>query len=193
MSTDLDALLDRLCAGDDAAAAEAFTRYAPHLRTVVRRRLSAPMRARFDSMDIVQSVWADLVKGLRRGEWRFANAGQLRAFLVKATRNRFLNRVRRHRRSLEREQPLPEGAAALPSAQPPPLEVAQAHDLWEQMLAACPPRHREVLRLKRQGLTSEEVAAQTGLHPSSVRRILYGVAARLARAHGAAPPSAPTG
>ena len=35
------------------------------LRMVVRRRLSAGL-AKFDSSDIVQSVWADLVDGLRR-------------------------------------------------------------------------------------------------------------------------------
>jgi RNA polymerase sigma-70 factor (ECF subfamily) len=181
----LDALLDRLSQGDAAAAGEVFVAYAPYLRMVVRRQLSAKLRAKFDSVDVVQSVWADLMRGFRRGAWHFDDATQLRAFLIKATRHRFLNRLRRHRRCVEHEQPLP-GAGALPlSAQPRPSEVAQADDLWERLLAACPAQHHELLRLKRQGLALDEIAARTGLHPSSVRRVLYDLARRVASLPGA--------
>jgi RNA polymerase sigma-70 factor (ECF subfamily) len=51
------------------------------------------------------------------------------------------------------------------------------------MLDLCPPEHREVLRLKREGATSAEIAARTGLHEGSVRRILCTLARRLARRH----------
>jgi RNA polymerase sigma-70 factor (ECF subfamily) len=40
------------------------------------------------------------------------------------------------------------------------------------MLALCPPAHHDVLRLRREGLRLEEIAARTGLHEGSVRRIL---------------------
>ena len=58
------------------------------------------LRPKFDSTDIVQSVWADVVDGLRQSKWTFANMDQLRAFLVKMTRNRFVDRLRQHRRAL---------------------------------------------------------------------------------------------
>jgi DNA-binding IclR family transcriptional regulator len=48
------------------------------------------------------------------------------------------------------------------------------------MVVACPPAHLEVLNLKRQGCSLDEIAAQTGFHKSSVRRILYELARRLA-------------
>ena len=44
----------------------------------------------------------------------------------------------------------------------------------------CPPAHREMLELKRQGIPLAEIAERTGLHESSVRRILYELAKRLA-------------
>ena len=47
-----------------------------------------------------------------------------------------------------------------------------ADELWHQMLDVCPPEHYQVLYLKRQGASLEEIAAQTGLHKGSVRRIL---------------------
>jgi RNA polymerase sigma-70 factor (ECF subfamily) len=192
MSTDpLDGLLEKLSSGDPAAAEQAFVAYEPYLRMVVRRQLPAWLRPKFDSVDVVQSVWADLLDGFRTAGWRFSDTDHLRAFLVKVTRNRFIDRLRQHERSREREQPLyestaPEGATA---NDPRPSQVAEADELWQQMLALCPPSHQEVLRLKREGLALDEIAARTGMHPSSIRRILYDLARRLrARQQPASPP-----
>jgi RNA polymerase sigma-70 factor (ECF subfamily) len=154
---------------------------------VVHRQLSDRLRAKFDSLDIVQSVWCDLLSGFRAGNWKFTDTGHLRAFLVRATRNRFLNRLRDSRRALDHEQPL--GKADLDrtpaSSQPKPSALAQADDLWQLLLRLCPPAHHELLHLKRQGLSLAELAERTGMHPSSVRRILYELAARLAHERAA--------
>jgi RNA polymerase sigma factor (sigma-70 family) len=192
MSTDpLDALLDRLGTGDEAAAAEVFKTCEPYLRLVVRRQLPARLRAKFDSTDIVQSVWADVLDGFRRAGWRFADAAHLRAFLVKVTRNRLIDRYHKHRPALRREKRLEDAELAeTPADDPHPSQVAQADELWERMLALCPPGHRELLRLKRQGASLAEIAERTGLHPSSVRRILYELARRLAAERQAPAPGA---
>jgi RNA polymerase sigma-70 factor (ECF subfamily) len=174
-------LLERLHRGEDEAAAAVFRTYEPYLRMVVRRQLSAALRAKFDSADIVQSVWADLLRGFRGAGWTFPDPEHLRAFLVKATRNRFIDRLRRHLGELEREQPLldSEAAGVPPSAEPDPSDVAQANDVWERLVATAPPTHAEVLRLKRSGKSLAEIASATGLHESSVRRILYDLAKKL--------------
>ena len=105
MSTEaLEALLDRLCCGDDAAAERIFRTYEPYLRKVVRRKLPAALRTKFDSLDVVQSIWADLLTGFQAGRWRFTTPEQLRAFLVKVTRNRLIDRVRQEQTSLRLEQ-----------------------------------------------------------------------------------------
>jgi RNA polymerase sigma factor (sigma-70 family) len=184
MGTDppLDGLIEKLSQGDPAAAEQAFRTYEPYLRLVVRRQLPAWLRPKFDSVDVVQSVWADLIEGFRDAGWHFADADHLRAFLVKVTRNRFIDRLRQHEQARDHEQPLYESSVShgVSAPDPRPSEVAQAEDLWEQMLALCPPSHQEILRLKREGLALDEIAAQAGLHPSSVRRILYDLARRLA-------------
>jgi RNA polymerase sigma-70 factor (ECF subfamily) len=174
-------LLDKLCAGDAAAAEQVFRAYEPYLRLVVRRQLSARLRSKFDSIDVVQSIWADVLRGFREADWRFTDEAQLKAFLIKATRNRFLDRLRQHQTALRREHPLVEGDSdGMPAArQPQPSEEAQAAELWQQMLTLCPPAHREILRLKRQGVALAEIATRTGLHESSVRRIIYDLARRL--------------
>jgi RNA polymerase sigma factor (sigma-70 family) len=180
----LDRLLEQLNSGDTAAAEQVFRTFEPLLHMLVRRQLRTPLRAKFDSMDVVQSVWADVLEGVQGAGWHFADRGHLQAFLVRLTRNRFLDRCRKHRTALAREEPLTEAspAGSLECDQPRPSEVAQRNELWNQMLALCPPNHHELLRLKRQGMSLAELAERTGLHPSSVRRILYDLAKRVADA-----------
>ncbi|MCI0460531.1 MAG: sigma-70 family RNA polymerase sigma factor [Gemmataceae bacterium] len=195
MSADpLDNLLEKLTRGDAEAAARVYLTYEPYLRMVVRRHLSPDLRAKFDSMDIVQSVWADLLKGFREAGWRFADATHLRAFLVRLTHHRFIDRLRRHRRTSAREQSLTGGdwEETLSAQDPQPDDLAQADELWQELLDLCPPEHREVLRLKREGALSPEIAARTGLHEGSVRRILCTLSRRLAQRHAQADSGGPT-
>jgi RNA polymerase sigma-70 factor (ECF subfamily) len=178
----LDSLLESLNSGDAAAAERVFVTFEPYLRMVVRRRLPQRLRAKFDSMDVVQSVWADVVRGLREAGWRFSDTAHLRAFLVRLTRHRFIDRFRRHQTALTRERPLSEVAPqALPASRlPSPSDYAQADELWERILTLCPPAHRDVLRLRRQGVPVAEIAARTGMHEGSVHRILKGLACQVA-------------
>src|SRR5262249_5435108 len=164
MSADsLDTLLVKLANGEDSAAERVFRDYEPLLRAMVRRRLTPSLRTKFDSMDVVQSVWADVLERYRAEGWRFADRGHLRAFLSRVTFHHFFHHCRRHSHALEREHAL---AGEEPAATnlPRPSQVVQADELWETMVGLCPPTHLEVLRLKRQGLALGEIAGRTGLH-----------------------------
>jgi RNA polymerase sigma factor (sigma-70 family) len=179
-------LLDRLSTGDTEAARHVFLTYEPYLRMVVRRQLTPALRARFDSRDIVQSVWADLFSGFLAGRWQFTTPEQLRAFLVKVTRNRLIDRARQHQRFLKREQRLDEADVADLTPKCPVVPGAQleAEEIWQRLLTLCPVQHRGLLELKRQGLSLAEIASRMGLHESSVRRILYELAARIPKDQG---------
>jgi RNA polymerase sigma-70 factor (ECF subfamily) len=182
----LEALLERLADGDEAAAEEFLRKYEPLLRQVVRRLLPPQLRSKLDTADVLQSVWADVVRGFKQGRWYFPDDARLRAFLVTMARNRFLDRVRQHSAALKHEERLagPEQEAAVPAQQPHPSEEAQANELWERMVELCPPEHRELLRLKRQGLPMSELVARTGLHEDSIRRILRTLLRQLAFGSG---------
>jgi RNA polymerase sigma-70 factor (ECF subfamily) len=178
----LEAVLHQLSAGDAEAARRVFEAYVPYLRMVVRRLLTPELRPKFDSMDIVQSAWVDLLAGFRARRWQFATPDDLRAFLVRVTRNRFIDRVRKQQTPLRHERRLDdEDMRELPQVSPAPAGAElEAEETWQRLLALCPARHRELLQLKRQGLSVAEVADRTGLHEGSVRRILADLAARLA-------------
>jgi len=99
MSEDaLDLVLDRLIRGEAGAAEEVFQAYEPVLRAMVRRRLTAPLRVKFDSMDVVQSVWADVLDDIREAGRRFRDREHLRAYLARVTYHHFVNQCRQHRR-----------------------------------------------------------------------------------------------
>jgi RNA polymerase sigma factor (sigma-70 family) len=179
----MEELLQQLSDGDIDAAEQVFRTFEPYLRKVVRQRLPRSLRARFDSVDIVQSIWADLFRGFRDAGWRFADREHLRAFLVKATQRRLIDRCRQHAAAVERERSRQEAFLKRlpPPPEPGPSEVAEENDLWEHLLARCPPAHRELLRLRRQGVPIADIAARSGLHENSVRRILRTIARQMVR------------
>lgn len=173
-----DLLIQRLNQGDDTAIEELFISFEPYLRMVVRRRLQSGFRPKFESMDIVQSVWADLIVDLRESGRQFENQNHLKSFLNRVVMNRFHDRYRKYRREVNQNEPVidsqlneyPADDIARPS------QVVQRDELWKKILDACPEKHHEILRLRRQGLKHQEIAQRLGLHPSSVRRIIYDVA-----------------
>ncbi|MFO0909833.1 MAG: RNA polymerase sigma factor [Isosphaeraceae bacterium] len=183
MDDNLDVLIERLNRGDLAAAEQAFLDYEPFLRMAVRRRLTGRMRAKLDSIDVVQSAWADVLRGLREAGGRFADRDHLRAFLLRVVYCRLIDRRRQHHHAIERErsladmEPYDQPAAVTPR----PSEEAQGQELWESLLAHCPPQHQEIVRMRRNGLKLAEIAAASGLHEGSVRRILYDLARKIQR------------
>jgi RNA polymerase sigma-70 factor (ECF subfamily) len=181
MSEDsLDHWIERLNNGEPEAVEHVLLAYEPYLRIAVRRRIGNRLRTKVDSMDIVQSAFANVLSGFRNGGWQFAGRPQLRAFLRQIAFRRLADRYREHK-ALDREQSLGETAPRhLPRSESPrPSEVAQAHEFWERVLQACPPAHREVVRLRASGIRLSEIATRTGLHEGSVRRILYELARKL--------------
>jgi RNA polymerase sigma factor (sigma-70 family) len=178
----LEAILFQLSSGDAEAIQSVFKAYELYLRMVVRKQLSPPLRAKFDSLDIVQSVWADLLKGFQAGSWKFSSPAQLRAFLVKVTRNRLIDRVRQQQTPLRFERRLNETELMnVPQARQTAVGgQMEAAEMWQRLMALCPAKHRRLLELKRQGLSLVEIAARSDLHEGSVRRIFYELAANLA-------------
>jgi RNA polymerase sigma-70 factor (ECF subfamily) len=187
-----DDLVDRLARGDADAVAALHAAYAPYLRAVVRRHLSDRLRTRLDSVDVVQSVWVQVLQQLGRDGWKPGTEPQLRALLATIARRRLANRARQNARGLAAERPTPDGLDAVPDVpRPRPSQVVQADELWDRVLAACPPEHREIVHLRRDGLTLDEIAARTGLHEGSVRRIIRRLCSDLALRDD--PPNRPAG
>lgn len=91
---EMQELLAAFRAGEPAAAAEFYALCEPVIRAVVRRYLHHRLRARFDSLDFVQDVWASFLTLPPDGQ-EFASAEGVRTFLARVAHNKVVEVFRR--------------------------------------------------------------------------------------------------
>jgi RNA polymerase sigma-70 factor (ECF subfamily) len=177
-SDEFDALLQRARAGCPDAARQLYDQYADHLRRIIRRRLSGPLRRVFDSTDFLQETWKDFyAKALDK---RFACPGQLLAFLASMAEVRLLQAQRRYldsaKRDLRRQQPLEDSDADREQGpvthQQTPDQIASARDECDHLLHGLAPEYQQALLMLRDGYTYQEIAELLGLNEKTVRRLL---------------------
>lgn len=178
--------------GDDQAVAALLRQFEPDVRLMVRVKLPRALRTQFDSMDFVQAVWQSVLAD-RSDEpaESFENPGHFRAYLAGVARNKVLEEYRRRTQTrkydLSREEPLyvrrggREQPREVASPDPSPSQEVQAGDRLDQLTAGRPRLEAEIVDLRRQGLTFEEIAGRLGLSDRAVRRILEAVRQRMER------------
>ncbi len=179
---DISDLIARAKAGDETAIREFLSRFEPEVRMMVRGRLPRMLRTQFDSMDFVQAVWQSFFADLQSSSRQFENVHHLRGFLAGVARNkvyeehRRLTRTKKH--ALAREQSLyvrrgsRELELALISPEPTPSQAVQASDRLAQLVARCSPLEAQIITLRHQEMTFDEIARRTGVSERSVRRII---------------------
>ncbi len=178
---DFVGLLSRARAGDDAATATLLGAFEADVRIMVRVRLPKALRSRFDTMDFVQAVWQSVFSGGGRVA-TITSPGHFRGYLAGVARNKVLEEFRRRTRTrkfdLGREEPLYvrrghlETPRDLPGFDPSPSQVAQADECWDRLVAGRTPIDAQIVRLRSEGSTFDEIAAKTGLSERSVRRAI---------------------
>src|SRR5262249_28333571 len=156
-------LLTALRAGDPAARAEFYARYAPFIRAAVRRYLHPQLRSRFDSLDFVQDVWASFL-ALPSDRYTFATPQAVVRFLTRVAHNKVIEEFRRRfetqKHDITRELPAPpdDNPEEPPSSIASPSQWAIAGEQWERLLSQIPPGHRVVVERLREGHNYEDIA-----------------------------------
>lgn len=159
--------------GDSAALAAVVERYLPHVRQVVRRRLSATLRAQFDSTDFTQNVWASFIR-VTIDRLDLPNERALVAFLAKMAENKVLEECRQQTtdmRNVRRVVSLTDLGEVAAPPQTPSAEV-MAGEHWAALAAGLSPRERVMVRMLSEGHTQKAVAERLGLTARTVRRLL---------------------
>jgi RNA polymerase sigma-70 factor (ECF subfamily) len=175
-------LLESAKHGDETAMAAVLEHFEPEIRTMVRVRLPKVLRTELDSMDIVQAVWTSVFAGKGDAIGRFTDAAQLRGYLAGVARNKVFEEHRRRTKTkkydLNREERLyiRKGERDVPrevaATDPSPSEQAQAAEWYGQLIEGRTPEEVQIIELRRQGLTFEEIAHQIGVNERSVRRVI---------------------
>jgi RNA polymerase sigma-70 factor (ECF subfamily) len=170
-------LLARVLEGCPGAAEQLQKEYGRHIKRVVRHRLPRQLRARFDSIDFVQDVWASFYRLPGR---QFNEPEHLIAYLTRMAHNKVADAtddMRTTKRNVGREESLTTGVEGVADAKVfardgTPSEAAIGHELWEQMLEGQLPAYRLVLTMLRDGQSQTEVADRTKLSRKTIQRIL---------------------
>ena len=182
-------LMRRAMAGDPVAIRDFVALFERELQIMVRNQLPRKLRTQYDSVDFVQAVWKSFFQDLRERPQGFDNAEHLRKFLSAVVRNKVNEQHRRLTRTgkynVSREQSLyirrgdRDVLRDVVSHEPSPSEEAQGRDRLKQLTAGRSPIEIEVLMLRRQGLTHDEIAARVGINERSVRRTIDAVRSQL--------------
>jgi RNA polymerase sigma-70 factor (ECF subfamily) len=185
----VDDLLSRARAGDPSATRTILDRYEREIRMMVRERLPKKLRNRLDSLDIVQAVWKSFFCDQATKPRQFDNDGHLRAFLKGVAHNKVREQHRRFtmlkKTDVGREESLyvrrgdRDVVRDIVAPDPTPSQNLQACDRLEQLTMGRSPREVEVIKLRREGLTLQEIASKTGVHERTVRRIIEDARSRI--------------
>jgi RNA polymerase sigma-70 factor (ECF subfamily) len=169
-------------AGEPVAIRDFLRQFEPEVRMMVRARLPRRLRTQFDSLDFVQVVWQSFFTDAPRPAPDFVKVEHLRAFLAGVVRNKVFEQHRRLTRTekydVSREERLyvrrgeQDRPREVVSPGPSPSEAAQAGDRLAQLTAGRSQREVDVITLRRQGLTFDEIASRTGINERTVRRII---------------------
>jgi RNA polymerase sigma factor (sigma-70 family) len=182
-----DAWLSGLLAGDEQIVAEFWQEYGGRLQRLAERHLSPQLQRRVASDDVIQSVCRTFFRRAREGQFSLPDAEQLWRLLcvITLTKCRLLARYHgRERRATGREQqPHDSQVSCEPAAHDPaPEEAAELADELARLMASLDAEEQQVVELKLQELTNDEVAKRLGCSERTVRRVLKRAQTRLERA-----------
>jgi RNA polymerase sigma factor (sigma-70 family) len=173
-------LVERLRAGDPAAADTLYRQYAPGLRLAIRRRLHSHLRARFDSLDFVQDVWASFL-ALPPDRLTFDSPEALVGYLHRVAAHKVTDTTRRE---VGRDgKPAPVREVSLdggPGDQPAhptagtatPSQWAIADEELDRLVRRLPAGYQEIVHRLREGYTQDDIARMANVSLRTVNRVV---------------------
>jgi RNA polymerase sigma factor (sigma-70 family) len=181
--------IDRLSDGDEEVIGEFWREYSGRLQGLAAQHLKIGLRQRVDPEDVVQSACRTFLRRLQAGDFELAGAENLWRLLCVITLAKVRAQARFHqrgKRSIENEQRLdgnPEESRS-PGFQavergPSPDEAAAFADQLDNLLARLDEEERQVVQLKLEDRTNDEIAQAMQCSERTVRRILNRVRSRL--------------
>ena len=183
-----DDLMGRLRAGEDAAAAQLYSRCADRLVGLAGSRLDSTIRQKVGPLDVVQSAMKSFFVRNAAGQFEIRDWESLWTLLTVITVRKCVRQARRFRcarRDVRREAALRPASDhskprwELASADPTPSQAAVRAETLEQLMTALEPRDRQILGLRLQGYTVREISERVGYAERTVHRVLTHVRSHL--------------
>jgi RNA polymerase sigma factor (sigma-70 family) len=178
-----------LRAGDPQVVREFCAQYGTLLEKLADKHLSSAVQRRVGPDDVAQSVCRTFLRRAQEGQFQLADNADMWRLLCAITLTKVREQTRFHlrqRRALHQEvafeNPADQSGVSgmVPQASgPTPAELAEFSDQFQRLLATLDPEERQVLELKCQEFTYEEIAQQIGSSVRTVNRIFKRVQTHL--------------
>jgi RNA polymerase sigma factor (sigma-70 family) len=186
VTAEFDQLMAEVRAGSEDAIWQLAETYTPYIIRAARVSLDRGVRSKLDSQDLVQTLWKSLL--LKRADLsRLKTPEELVAFLVRATKNKAIDKMRHFRtqgRDIRRETQLPNCGTApndvevhrkrneLQARDPSPSSIAMVRERWKQIVSTASARDRQIYELRRNGAEFKTISIQLRIDESTARRVI---------------------
>jgi len=184
-------LIDGLRTGDPRRVQQFCDQYGSGLQRLAEKHMPGALKRRVGAEDVVQSVCRTFFRRAGGGEFKLPDSESLWRLLCAITLTKVREQARFHlrqKRGIDQEAgaAVPSGQDSLPgfvpvARGPTPAEAAEFADQFQQVLAGLDDEERQVIDLKLQECTNEEIAERLGCSERTVRRTVKRVQASLAR------------
>jgi RNA polymerase sigma-70 factor (ECF subfamily) len=164
------ALIARVRAGDEEAAAALLRNYQSALTRMIRVRLVDPrLRKVVGESDIFQSVMGTFFVRAALGQYELETPEDLLRLLAVLTRNKVADQARR-RPVEQRGEAIPFDEIALPSGEESPSRQLRLRELARLARQRLSPQLLEVLELRERGMDWTSIGAQFGESAGAIRK-----------------------
>lgn len=165
----------RLGEADEEALAALLREYEPEIRRAASLRLGPLLRPHLDSLDLVQSVFITLLKGLRDDKFHVAGPHELIALSAEIIRRKVAQVWKRLKRrtelnaNLQGTQEDDEHRVVNRPDTPDPADEAAVRDGIARMLNEVDEADRRLLELRLEGFSTAEAARELDADPDVLR------------------------
>ena len=176
-----DALINGLRDGEQQACTDFWNQYGNQLQAVAQKQLSARLQRRVGSDDVVQSACRTFFRRISDGQFDLPDADalwRLMCAITLTTARRAARDHSRQKRGMDAEQYLDATSSVdggrkfeLAGGGTTPFDAVEFSDQMDQLLANLSPQECQVLDLKLQNHTNDEIADMINCSERTVRRL----------------------
>ena len=167
-------LIRQVQQGSHQAAQLLAELYGPHVQRYVRRAITREMRNQYDSLDFVQLVWTSFFTQAEELPV-IESPAQLVGYLAKMAQYKVMDEERRlhtQKHDVRREDRLGAPAHSITSRDPTPSAVAIFREEWENLVDRQPQEIGQVVKLRYEGATYQEIAEELNIHERTARKTI---------------------
>ena len=179
--SDWNEMIQGLREGDQTVCSQFWNQYGPVLENVAARQLSSRLQRRVGPDDVVQSACRTFFRRVSSGQFDLPDADSLWRLMCALTLTKARRAARDHsrqKRGMQAEEYLDYGPSdsigkpmELPGNPDTPLDAVVFSDQLEVLLGALSPQECQVLDMKLQNHTNEEIAQLMKCSERTVRRL----------------------